>query len=191
MPDDAIALFLTWTTYGTWLPGDRRGHVSNQLRHTGGCEPKQNRPGTPYAPGDAHTRKRARNLQAWPTCRLNTSQAIVAAQSFIRLSLQHEWMLLRGAIMPNHVHVVVTKCPLDGPAIRRTLKGATQAELSKETGQPQRWWTAGGSDRIRRGEQSINATIRYVADQPGKLVEIIENRLVLLEPSEQSPDHRG
>lgn len=27
--DDAHAYFITWTTYGTWLPGDPRGHVSN------------------------------------------------------------------------------------------------------------------------------------------------------------------
>ena len=24
-PDDPVTLFITWTTYGTWLPGDGRG----------------------------------------------------------------------------------------------------------------------------------------------------------------------
>jgi len=36
--DDTVAMFFTWTTYGTWLPGDERGHVSNKLRPTGGFE---------------------------------------------------------------------------------------------------------------------------------------------------------
>jgi hypothetical protein len=29
--DDPIAYFLTWVTYGTWLPGDGRGWV--EYRH--------------------------------------------------------------------------------------------------------------------------------------------------------------
>ncbi|MEX2359121.1 MAG: hypothetical protein WEE51_12410, partial [Pirellulaceae bacterium] len=65
--DDTVAMFFTWTTYGTWLPGDKRGHVSNKLRPTGGFEQKQNRPETPYATGDDYTQQRARNLQTWPT----------------------------------------------------------------------------------------------------------------------------
>ena len=38
---------LTWTTYGTWLPGDERGFVSN-VRDGEGPEVKHNMPGTPY-----------------------------------------------------------------------------------------------------------------------------------------------
>ena len=30
MPDDPVAFFLTWPTYGTWLPGDHRGWVLHQ-----------------------------------------------------------------------------------------------------------------------------------------------------------------
>ena len=28
--DDPLAFFLTWTTYGTWLPGDERGWSRSQ-----------------------------------------------------------------------------------------------------------------------------------------------------------------
>src|SRR5690349_21194983 len=38
---------LTWTTYGTWLPGDERGFVSN-VRDGDGPEVKHNTPATPY-----------------------------------------------------------------------------------------------------------------------------------------------
>lgn len=30
--DDPLALFLTWTTYGSWLPGDERGWVEKPGR---------------------------------------------------------------------------------------------------------------------------------------------------------------
>ena len=38
---------LTWTTYGTWLPGDRRGFVGLQ-RDLQGVPSIHNSPGTPY-----------------------------------------------------------------------------------------------------------------------------------------------
>jgi REP element-mobilizing transposase RayT len=178
MNEQPFAMFFTWTTYGTWLPGDERGHVSNRLRPDGRFEPKQNRPGTPYAAGDPFTRQRARELQSWPTVWLTEPQAAVVAKSLAELSQLRGWMILRAAVMSNHVHVVLAKCPTDGPAVRRILKGVTQSDLSKSVGQSRRWWTSGGSDRLRQGEPSILETVRYTANQPGKLAEIVENRVL-------------
>ena len=42
---------LTWTTYGTWLPGDQRGFVSN-VPNGSGPEVRHNIPGTPYDADD-------------------------------------------------------------------------------------------------------------------------------------------
>lgn len=184
---DVEALFLTWTTYGTWLPGDERGHVSNTLLPGSGYERKENRPGRPYHRGDAYARERARQLQKGPTVWLSSSEALVVATSLTEVSLARGWMILRAAVMTNHVHTVVSRCQMDGAAVRRILKGNSQAALSGE-GLSQRWWTAGGSDRRRSGESSVTATIRYVADQPGKLAEIIEN--VVSVPDGES-DWRG
>jgi hypothetical protein len=65
--DEPFALLITWTCYGTWLPGDERGHVSNILHPEGGFDPKENVPGAPIAPGNAFTRERARALQKGET----------------------------------------------------------------------------------------------------------------------------
>jgi hypothetical protein len=62
-----FALLITWTCYGTWLPGDERGHVSNMLNPRSGFEQKQNVPGTPPADGDEYTRVHAWALQAEET----------------------------------------------------------------------------------------------------------------------------
>ncbi|WP_437207054.1 hypothetical protein [Planctomicrobium sp. SH664] len=188
MSDELFAMFFTWTTYGTWLPGDERGHVSNKRHPTGGFDPKRNRPGTPYADGDEYTRERARSLQKWPTVWLNQSQAIVVAKSLVHLSQKREWIVLRAAVMPNHVHVVLSNCPTDGPAVRRILKGVTQSDLNKSAGQSRRWWTSGGSDRLRRGERSVLETIRYTANQSGKLAEVIENRVVWMDGRDTNKD---
>jgi REP element-mobilizing transposase RayT len=106
---------------------------------------------------------------------LTASQATVVAASLVAVAEKREWIILRAAVMANHVHVVVLNCPLDGPMVRRILKGNVQTRLSAAAGENRRWWTAGGSDRRRFGERPISETIRYVADQEGKLAEVVEN----------------
>jgi REP element-mobilizing transposase RayT len=176
---DPVALFITWTTYGTWLPGDARGYVSNTLSPKGGFEPKQNQIGTPYKVDEAYTRERARDLQKWQAVWLTVPQAQIVANSLVSVATKRDWMILRASVMSNHVHVVLTRCPIDGPGVRRILKGNTQADLSAAIGERRRWWTAGGSDRRRSGVRSIDATTRYVADQPGKLAEVVENVVIV------------
>jgi REP element-mobilizing transposase RayT len=145
-----FALHITWTCYGTWLPGDPRGHVSNLQLPKGGFLPKQNVAGTPYNAGDVFTQSRARALQKQETVYLTLKQADAVAASLCRAAQSRAWRILRGAIMANHVHVVLMDCPNDGPAVRRILKGTSQADLTDHVGHTKRWWTAGGSDRYKK-----------------------------------------
>ena len=110
--DDAFALLLTWICYGTWLPGDRRGYVSNTLRRGGGFVRKQNRPGMPYAADDPYTRQQAIEMQKGTTVCLAYDDSQCAAESFVEASSGREWRVLRGAVMANHVHLVVADCPI-------------------------------------------------------------------------------
>lgn len=88
--------------------------------------------------------------------------------------------------MSNHVHMLVAKCQDDGPAVRRVLKGVTQAALSKFEGRSARWWTRGGSDRYKHGAPAIEAAIRYVANQERMLSAIVNSELVDLTTERQS-----
>jgi REP element-mobilizing transposase RayT len=105
---------------------------------------------------------------------LSDGEALCAAQSLVEAARGRSWRILRGAVMANHVHVVIMDCPDDGPTVRRILKGNSQAVLSKATGRRQRWWTAGGSDRYKHDRAAIEAAVEYVARQPGMLAQIIE-----------------
>jgi REP element-mobilizing transposase RayT len=172
--DEAFALHVTWTCYGTWLPGDARGHVSNVLMPDGGFEEKQNVPGTPIAPGDALTQAQARALQKDETVWLTREQALCTATALVDAARDRGWRILRASVMANHVHVVVYDCPDDGPAVRRVLKGVSQAALSRARGRPRRWWTQGGSDRYKHGWAAIEAAVTYVANQEGKLAEVVD-----------------
>jgi REP element-mobilizing transposase RayT len=171
---DAFALHITWTTYGSRLPGDERGYVSNTLVLGEGFLRKLNVPGTPVTADDAVTLANARRQQKGETVYLSADEAWIVAQSLIEAATKRGWRILRAAIIANHVHVVVIDCPDDGEAVRRVLKGFTQAKLSDALGQSRRWWTAGGSDRYKHGWAAIEAAVNYVRDQEGKLAEIID-----------------
>jgi REP element-mobilizing transposase RayT len=80
--------------------------------------------------------------------------------------------------MANHVHVVITHCPDDGPAVRRVLKGTSQAALSRLAGKLRKWWTTGGSDRYKHGASAVAAAIKYVDEQEHVLVKILNNEIV-------------
>jgi REP element-mobilizing transposase RayT len=175
-----FALHITWTTFGTWLPGDQRGYVTNTVASDGGFQKKENTPGTPYTADAPFMSARARALQQRPTALLTASLARVAAAAMVSAATARGWRIVRGALMPNHIHMVVIDCPADGSAVRRVLKGTSQAALNREAG-AQRWWTAGGSDRYKNDDDAIAAAIRYVANQPGKLVEIVDMKVQTVE----------
>ncbi len=182
---EVFALLITWTCYGTWLPGDRRGYVSNTLEPEGSYRPKQNAPGTPYAEDDAATRRRARSLQKWPSVLLARESAACVARALVQAARDRNWRILRAAIMANHVHVLVTDCPDDGPHVRRVLKGTTQAALSDGAGWNRRWWTAGGSDRYLHTDEAVWQAARYVAKQWGILAEIVDTQVIVAAGTEE------
>ena len=79
-PDESFALLITWTCYGTWLPGDRRGYVSNTRRADGKYDRKQNLPGAAITANDALTRQHAAAAQKHATAALDLNHARLAAE---------------------------------------------------------------------------------------------------------------
>jgi len=99
MADPPFALFMTWTTYATGLPGDARGYVSNTLNPAGGFHHKENEIGSAYTKDDTYTRERARLLQQWPAVWLTAQQAGAVASSLVAAATRWNWRILR-AVMP-------------------------------------------------------------------------------------------
>jgi REP element-mobilizing transposase RayT len=177
---DFHGFLITWTTYGTWLPGDERGHVSDVVSQVGVRTPGETTPGTPFMEADVATRERAVKLLQNPPVYLDKAMAHAIAVNLVDAARKRGWRILRAALMRNHVHVVVTDCPDDGPAVRRVLKGTSQAELTKHAGKAQKWFTEGGSDRYKHSHREMEAAVDYVANQLGKLVEIIDMEVFIL-----------
>lgn len=176
--DDADAYFITWTTYGTWLPGDPRGHVSNIVGPDDRYHPKSSQFATEVSQGDSATLNRALSRQKHRTVWLDSSIAETCAAALIESAVERDWRILRSAVMRNHVHVVVLNSVLSGPATRRILKGVSQARMSDAAGKNQRWWTRRGSDRSVSGSQAILSVMRSVENQQGILIRIANNQIV-------------
>jgi REP element-mobilizing transposase RayT len=148
-----VAYFLTWTTYGTWLPGDVRGWVK---RRRGGDDFIER----PIPALETHARRLMKESPALLDARMRS--AVDAAVR--RCCGKRGWTVRALAVRSNHVHLVVT-VPDASPGkamgilkveATRALNGLTGAVARK------RWWTRDGSKRLLDSEESVAAAVRYV-----------------------------
>jgi REP element-mobilizing transposase RayT len=158
---------LTWTTYGTWLPGDDRGFVSN-VRAGDGPEVKHNTPGTPYDNKLRGLTIAAREQMTGAPIWLNREHAVLLARQFRETAGHRGWALLALAIMANHVHLVVGVPGDPQPdVLLRDFKSYGSRCLNQRFGKPasETWWTASGSRRKLPDERAVQAAVRYVRNQ--------------------------
>jgi REP element-mobilizing transposase RayT len=158
----AIAYFSTWTTYGTWLPGDDRGWF--QSGH-GWQEPDRMRA------FKAALRMTDDALTLDPEQR-RLVETVVAEHCAIR-----DWVLHAVNCRSNHIHVVVTAPAraLEVPREQfkawstRRLKNLerTRRTAAPPTGLREEWWTERGWDEYIDDEEQLAAVIHYVLEEQG------------------------
>ena len=148
-----LAYFLTWTTYGTWLPGDRRRWVYKK----GSVE-------TPYQNPDAGRETRARHLMSSDPVCLDVVERKVVEKAILDTCRVKGWTVHALSVRSNHVHIVVTA---DGQAPERVMAGL-KAWVSRALGRKtrrRRWWTIHGSTRYIKTEASLAQAVAYVRNQ--------------------------
>jgi hypothetical protein len=154
---EPLAYFLTWTTYGTWLPGDERGWVE--------------RPGQ-FQPPNPALEAAARSLLKEPPCVLAPQQRRLVEETIAKHCAIRGWHLHVVNCRTNHVHVVVT-ANAPPKVVRDQFKAwctrrlkEQQRAANADPSQPVRlhWWTEGGSERWLNDQQSLLERIEYVRD---------------------------
>ncbi|MDP6448031.1 MAG: transposase [Pirellulaceae bacterium] len=150
MPDP-IGYFITWTTYGTWLPGDERGWI---------------RPGMGVQPPNFNLRIGALQLMTESACTLDRQQRAIVEETISEHCKIRNWKLHTVNCRSNHVHVVVTA---DVPPedvyqqlkawCTRRLKNREKRRRSKTR---TKWWSENASRLYIGDEESLQAVIRYV-----------------------------
>ena len=158
---------LTWTTYGTWLPGDDRGFVSNVLDGEG-PEVKHNLPGTKPDAKQRGLLLSATANRKGPAVFLALGQAEVVLEQLSETAQYRGWDLLAVAIMGNHIHVIVGVPGDPDPAtLIGIFKSYVSRLLNKHFCRPVSgtWWTESGSRRKLPDEAAVLAAIAYVGRQ--------------------------
>jgi REP element-mobilizing transposase RayT len=161
---------LTWTTYGSWLPGDGRGFVS-EVRDESGEKQMHNTPGTPCEADLPPLQAYASSIMTEDAVLLELAQAEAVAEQLRETAAHRGWRLLALAVIANHMHVVVG---VPGDPDPEKLLGDFEAWATRRlnTGWSRRehWWTQSGSKRPKKTAAALGAAIQYVRDQPHALV---------------------
>src|SRR5262249_16941762 len=145
---DPLAYFLTWTTYGTWLPGDERGWVEKRGQ---------------FRPPNARLEAAARSLLKEEPCVLDPEQRRLVEEIIAKHCAIRGWHLHVVNCRTQHVHVVVT-ASAPPKIVRDQFKAWCTRRLKElqgsgnaDPGQLVRvhWWTEGGSTRSLNDEESL------------------------------------
>jgi REP element-mobilizing transposase RayT len=169
MPEQ-LAYFLTWPTYGSWLPGDERGWV---LYRQG------------FQPADATREFEAAIWMTEDACVLDVEQRKVVEATVREHCRIRGWELHAVNCRSTHIHVVVTadrhpddvRDQLKAWCTRRlkelAARGHTNPTRKRGVGtRPsrerssirERWWAERGSKRFLNDEASLEAAILYVTE---------------------------
>ncbi len=160
-PSGATAWLITFTTYGSRLPGDTRGSVDRQAR---------NAPGDPLRAGNREIEQSCRARMVAPAFFLDGPARRVLQEAIQEFCVRVDWQLHALAVRSNHVHPLVTS-PWSGAQTKSALKRAASIELRRAglIRADARTWTRQGSTRPLWTEQEVVRAkyyVEYMKDNP-------------------------
>jgi len=140
-----LGYMITFTTYGTWLQGDKRGFVKN---------------GKIFAGNQSLADSNKQNLSKNPVRLLKKHRSIAAKAIFEKAGRLNQ-KIRALTVCSNHVHLVVDYVPVPVDKVVSHYKNAAQAALRK-AGLAGRVWTKGFDKRYCFDEQALESRIDYV-----------------------------
>lgn len=153
---EPLGFLITWTTYGTWLPGDQRGWVTEK------------QPGI-QAPNPRRETAAKRKLVSPPLILSGDQRRIVEATIRRHCEIRG-WHLHAINVRSNHVHLVVS-ADVAPETIMEQFKAWCSRRLSEASphhpnaGPPPKWWTEHGSTKWINDEAYLINAIRYVLER--------------------------
>ena len=147
---EAIAYFLTWTTYGSWLPGDERGW-NRKGDH-------ENLPANPLFEQMALA-----SLDEDPFLLRQAGQQIVEATIRKHCEIR-VWNLHAVNARSNHVHVVVTSPGYQPKTVAIQFKAWATKRLQQIDPQRTKFWTQGASCRWINTDDDLVSAVEYTIE---------------------------
>ena len=140
-----IGYMVTWTTYGTWLQGEKKGYVKN---------------GKILAQSDKFKSANQRQ-QKYPKVKLNSEQKQIVENTIIEEARRINHEIFTITVCSNHVHIVagVSKESIE-QAVHRYKYSATLA--LRKFGTQCEIWSKGFDKRFCFTDKELENKIRYV-----------------------------
>jgi len=152
--EDPIAFFFTWSTYGTWLPGDARGWVEYRKG---------------FRLPDPIRELEAAASMSEDACWLTPEQRNEVNLQVAETCQHKGWTLYAVNCRSNHTHAVIS-----ASATPKTMRGQLKAWCSRRLNDYQRlhpppdlrtiWWADRGSIRWIYDDDGLEAATLYVRD---------------------------
>lgn len=148
-----LAYFLSWTTKGSWLPGDPRGWVHKDLSGIRAFDQRLFEASQSKRPDDGVL--------------LNDAQRRIVEHTIRDHCTFRGWRLHAVNVRTNHVHVVVTANDVPPETALEQFKAWCSRRLNEhaqtsQTKPPRKWWTPHGSTRWINDDDYLHNAIDYV-----------------------------
>jgi len=140
-----VGYMLTWTTYGSWLPGDKRKYVQNGK----------------ILNGNEKIYEHARKIQKSPAVKLTNKEKSIVERAIIKEVQNVGQQLGAIAVCSNHVHLIVRWSYHPVEEIVGRYKNAGMFALG-DTGRTGRIWTKGHHRSFCYTEEELARKIQYV-----------------------------
>jgi REP element-mobilizing transposase RayT len=148
--NNPLAFFITWTTYGSWLPGDARGWTDHR--------------GLIRTPNPRLRRIAAASLKHAPVT-LGPADRDQVEQAIREHCRFRSWHLLAASCRSTHVHVVVAAENRRPDELLRSLKAWCSRRLAARVTCSTSRWSRGGSVRRLYESRDVAAVVVYVAER--------------------------
>jgi REP element-mobilizing transposase RayT len=156
----ALAYFITFSTYGTWLHGTGKGKGSVDREH--------NQFGEEFVEPSAEREERARDGMAQPAYTMEGREREIVRDGIVALCEERGWHLLAAHVRSNHVHVVVS-ADRDAGRVMSDLKARGSRDLSRAGfgDSSRRRWTPHGSTLHLFHQAAVAEKVDYTLRRQG------------------------
>lgn len=156
----ALAYFITFSTYGTWLPGAGKGKGSVDRQH--------NTYAQPFVTPNPNRQNQAKVVMSQPPYTLDAPRREVVRDAIVTLCRLKQWTLHAAHVRSNHVHVVIT-ADREAGRLMSELKACASRDLTRagfESKERIRW-TRHGSTQHLFDMSAVVEKIDYTLNKQG------------------------
>ena len=147
MEKKIIGYMLTWTAYGTWLQGDKRGYVKNGI----------------ILSANQKLQTANRNNQKHPSIKLNTNLISIVKSALEKEAERIGQKIYATAVCSNHVHLVLQKTneKIENAVARYKNKSTYALRAICIEG---KIWTRGYNKKFLYNTNELDSVIQYVQE---------------------------